>query len=239
MKLPMFAALLAVALQTVVGWIVSIRLLALARRTRAWPERLLGLSLFLAVALGYPMRIVGPRLGSAALDWLGNAGVSLGFALFAVFVCSVFRSGIFWARALAALLGVGFAAQCAYLSFAVEPLDATFVQMVLAVLTYGWGALEAVSRARMQSRQLALGLGDPQVHARLWLFALLGASVVLGALANAAAVAAGWIALEEPVVLLATTLSGTTFATSALLAFAPPDFYRRRSAAGSLRSARR
>jgi hypothetical protein len=227
----MLAALLAVALQTAVGWIVSIRLLSLARRTGAWPERLLGLSLLLAVALGYPLRILGPRFGSALLDWLGNAGVSVGFALFALFVCTVFRPGFAWARALAALLAAGFAAQCAYLPLAARPDEATFVQMLLAVVTYGWGALEAADRARRQSRQLALGLGDAGVRDRFWLFALLGSSVVLGALANAGAIAAGLVALEEPAVLIATTLSGTTFATSALLAFAPPRLYRRRAEA--------
>lgn len=227
----MLGALFAVALQTAVGWIVSIRLLSLARRTGAWPERLLGLSLLLAIALGYPMRIVGPRVGSAALDWLGNAGVSIGFALFALFVCTVFRSGVGWARALAALLAAGFAAQCAWLPLAARAEDATFVQMLLAMLTYGWGALEAGAHARMQSRQLALGLGDARVRDRFWLFALLGSSVVLGALANAAAIAAGLVALEEPGVLIATTVSGTTVATSALLAFAPPRFYQRRFAA--------
>lgn len=227
----MLAAFAAVALQTVVGWIVSIRLLALARRSGALPERLLGLSLLLSVGLGYPLRIVGPQAGSTALDWLGNAGVSAGFALFAVFVQRVFRPGAAWARALAWLLAACFGAQSLYA--AQRPIDATLLQMLLAILAYGWGACEAAQRAGMQSRQLALGLGDALVHDRLRLFALLGTSVVLGASANAAAIAAGLVALEEPGVLIVTTLSGTTFAASALLAFAPPRFYRRRFAGES------
>jgi hypothetical protein len=223
----MVAALVAVALQTLVGWVISVRLLALALRTRELPERLLGLSLLLAVAIGYPLRIAGPLVGSAALDWIGNACVSVGFWLFAVFVGRVFRPSARWATALVTMLGIGFAAQSAYCT-GVHASSATLWQMVLAIAAYGWGALEASAEARMQARRLALGLGDRAVHNRLWLFALLGFSVVTGALANAAAIVAGLTPLEEPAVLLATTISGTSMGASMLLAFAPPRFYRER-----------
>jgi hypothetical protein len=226
----MLAALLAVAFQTVVGWIVSIRLLALARRTGALPERLLGASLLLSVAVGYPLRIAAPRIGSELVDWLGNACVSAGFALCVVFVQRVFRPEAAWARELAAALVFGFVVQSALAGVQLS-FDPTLLQMGLAMITYGWGALEAGTRARMLGKQRALGLGDAAVHDRFRLFALLGTSVVLGALANAAAIVTGRVALEEPAVLIVTTLSGTTLATSTLLAFAPPRLYRRRFAA--------
>jgi hypothetical protein len=228
----MLAALVAVTLQTVVGWIVSTRLLLLARRTRELPEALLGSSLLLSVSIGYPLRIAGPQLGSAALDWAGNACVSAGFALFALFVQRVFRAEAAWARGLAALLVASFAGQ-SLAAGGDDSLDATFVQMLLAIVTYAWGALEAGARARRQGRQLALGLGDRRVNVRLWLFTCHGLSVVVGALANAAAIAAGLIALEEPLVLIVTTISGTCLATTALLAFAPPRFFRARFALGA------
>jgi hypothetical protein len=226
----MLAALLAVAFQTLVGWIVSLRLLALARRTGGLPERLLGGSLLLSIAVGYPLRIAAPRLESGIVDWLGNACVGAGFALCVVFVQRVFRLDAAWARELAASLVFGFVVQSA-LAATDLGFDATLLQMGLAIVAYGWGALEAGTRARMLGRQRALGLGDAAVHDRFRLFALLGTSVVLGALANAAAIVTGRVALEEPAVLIVTTLSGTTVAVSALLAFAPPRFYRRRFAA--------
>jgi hypothetical protein len=217
----MVGALLAVAFQTLVGWVVAIRLLLLAARTQAVPERLLGGSLLLTVALGYPMRIAGPQLGSAALDWVGNASVSLGFWLFCLFVRRVFRPSARWALALVAVLGLGFAVQAALCS-GERAQAATFGQMLLAIVGYGWAALEGVAHARKQSRQRALGLGDAEVHARVRAFAVLGASVVLGATTNASAIALGLGPLESPGVMLATTLSGTTGAVAMLLAFGPP-----------------
>jgi hypothetical protein len=225
-------ALLAVAFQTLVGWIIGIRLIALARRTSELPERLLGLSLLLAVAIGYPLRIAGPLAGSTALDWVGNACVSAGFSLFAVFVQRVFRSDSGWAKALALALVAGFALQAA-LCTPERGQAPTLWQMSLAVIAYGWGALEAGARARMLGRQLALGLGDRAVHNRLWLFTAIGSAVVAGAIANGVAIAAGIMPLEEPAVLVATTVSGTTMATCNLLAFAPPRFYRERFAPAS------
>lgn len=223
----MLLALAAVVLQTVVGWIVAIRLLRLASRTRELPERLLGLSLLLAVALGYPFRVAGPLLASPVIDWLGNALVSGGFCMVAVFVRRVFRPEERWALRLSVLLAVGYGAQSA-LCWGERAMPATFWQMVLASITYGWAALEAGTRARMQRRQLAIGLGDASVCDRLRLFTALAICVVCGAATNAGAIAAGLVPLEEPLVLIATTLSGTTLAITAWLAFAPPAFYRRR-----------
>ncbi|MBM4383678.1 MAG: hypothetical protein FJ091_09955 [Deltaproteobacteria bacterium] len=209
------------------GWIVAIRLLTLARRTRELPERLLGFSLLLAVAIGYPLRIVGPLSGSPALDWLGNACVSAGFALFAVFVQRVFRPEAAWAKTLALVLVAAFVAQSA-LCTPERGQAPTFWQMTLAAIAYGWGALEAGLTARRLHRQLALGLGDRIVHNRFQLFTGIGCAVVAGALANAAAIASDLTPLQEPLVLIATTVSGTTMASCTLLAFAPPRFYRER-----------
>jgi hypothetical protein len=104
--------------------------------------------------------------------------------------------------------------------------------MGLAIVAYGWGALEAGARARSLGRQLALGIGDRAVHNRFWLFSGIGAAVVVGAVANAAAILAG-LPTQEPTVLFVTTISGITNATCTLLAFAPPRFYRERFARAS------
>ena len=139
----------------------------------------------------------------------------------------MFRADSSSARALALL--AAFAAQSA-LRTPERGQTPTLWQMSLAVIAYGWRALEAGARARALGRQLALGLGDRAVHNRLWLFAGIGCAVVAGAVADAGAIAAGLTPLQEPAVLVATTISGTTMAACMLLAFAPPRIYRERLA---------
>lgn len=98
-------------------------------------------------------------------------------------------------------------------------------QMLLAIVVYGWTALEAAIRVRMQQRRIALGIGDPVVANRLSLWAAMGGASALAALVNAVTIAWGIMPLEDPVVLLVTTGSGLVQATTLLLALAPPAAY--------------
>jgi hypothetical protein len=214
-------ALLAVALQTVIGSFVSIRLLSSTWRSPRAAERLLGFSVLLAIALGCAMRVGGAQLGSDALAWLGNACSSGGFFAFVLFVRRVFRPQAMWATAFGAALGDGFLVQSALFSADRAPA-ATLCQMALAILAFGWGALEATREARRQARSRALGFGDARVHRRLRLLSALSCSAAIGALAHAVASAAGFNGLEEPIVLLVQSASGITVAAAMLLAFAPP-----------------
>jgi hypothetical protein len=72
---------------------------------------------------------------------------------------------------------------------------------------------------------MRIGLGDPVVANRLWLWALMGASSLGAALVNAITIVYGIMPLEDPVVLVLTTCSGLVQATALLLALAPPAAY--------------
>jgi hypothetical protein len=149
--------------------------------------------------------------------------VDVGFMLTAFFTARVFRHEAGWARALLAALAASFVAQLA-LAVTREHV-AGIVQMGLAATIFGWTALEAGMRARMQQRRIALGMGDPVLANRLQLWALMGTTSALAALVNAFTIVAGIMPLEDPVVMVVTTMAGLTQATALLLALAPPATY--------------
>jgi hypothetical protein len=216
-------ALLALLIQTGVGWLVGVRLLLLAARTRELPEFALGSSVLLATGLGYPMLVASAATGSVPLRSSGALLVDVGFMLTAFFTAHVFRPSAGWARGLLAALAVGFLAQLA-LSMQREH-TAGLVQMLLASVVYGWTALEARTRARMQQRRIALGIGEPVLANRLQLWALMGTTSTVAALVNAFTIVFGIMPLEDPVVLVLTTAAGLIQATALLLALAPPTAY--------------
>src|SRR5262245_37114056 len=92
--------------------VVGGRILLLARRTRQWPERVIGLSLFLSGGIAYPLIVVA-RLATAWPAGLrtGVFVVSMLLALIgtlcaAIFNHLVFRPGARWATALVVALGL-------------------------------------------------------------------------------------------------------------------------------------
>jgi len=226
-------ALVALLIQTGVGWVVSLRLLRLAARTRELPELALGGSVLLAIGLGYPLLVASAATASAPLRFSGALLVDVGFLLTAVFTWRVFRMGEPWAAAFVVGLAAAFLAQLA-LTVTDERM-AGLAQMHLAAAVYGWTAFEASLRARMQQRRIALGIGDAVVANRLWLWTAMAGTSMFAALVNAVTIVDGIMPLEDPVVLVLTTSSGLVQATTLLLALAPPATYlgwlaRKRSA---------
>lgn len=216
-------ALLAIVIQTGVGWVVSIRLLRLAGRTHELPELVLGASMLLAIGLGYPLLVASAATASVVLRFAGALSVDMGFLLVATFTWRVFRTADTWAAACVAALALGLLVQ---LGLVVSHQEAAgVVQMMLACAVYGWTALEASIHARMHQRRIALGIGDPVVANRLWLWCLMGATSVFAALLNAFTILFGIMPLENPAVLIVTTTSGLVQATTLLLALAPPAAY--------------
>lgn len=216
-------ALIALLIQTGVGWVVSLRLLRLSRRTGELPELALGASVLLAIGFGYPLLVASAATASVALRVAGAVLVDAGFLLAALFTWRVFRPGASWAAAAVAGLALGFLGQLALV--VPDEKAAGLVQMLLAAALYGWTSLEASLRARMQGRRIALGLGDPVVANRLWLWTAMGGVSALAALLNAFTIVQGIMPLEDPVVLVLTTASGLVQATTLLLALAPPAAY--------------
>jgi len=216
-------ALLALVIQTGVGWVVSIRLLRLASRTHELPELVLGASVLLAIGLGFPLLVASAASASVGLRIAGALSVDVGFLLVATFTWRVFRPAAPWAAALVASLALGFLVQLALAG----PFDeaAGVIQMLLAVAVYGWTALEASIHAGMQRRRISLGIGDPIVANRLWLWAIMGGTSLFAALVNALTILGGIMPLENPAVMIVTTTSGLVQATTLLLALAPPTAY--------------
>ena len=226
-------ALLALLIQTGVGWVVSTRLLRLAARTRELPELALGSSVLLAIGLGYPLLVASAATANALLRFSGALLVDVGFLLTAVFTWRVFRMGAAWAGAFVTALATAFVAQL--MLTVTDERTAGLAQMFLAAAVYGWTALEASLRARMQQRRIALGIGDAVIANRLWLWTAMATTSMFAALVNAITIVYGIMPLEDPAVLVLTTTSGLVQAATLLLALAPPAAYldwlaRKRSA---------
>jgi hypothetical protein len=241
-------AALAGLLSVVFCWVVSVRLLLLARRTRQAPELLIGLGLLLAGGLWSPLMAVGrqattlPDALRAALVIAGALCGLCGMSCIAIFNWRVFRpSGalpvVLVLASIGALVGIA-AAQTlgpGWLHFAREERGPWTNASALGAAIYLWSCIEAGRQHAMLKRRLRIGLADPVVTDRMRIFTLLMSSSFF-----ASSVFAVFQTLHIPVA--GTTLGlWLTAAVSILislflcLAFVPPagylDLVRRRAAA--------
>jgi hypothetical protein len=230
--------------------IVSLRLLALARRTRGAPELLIGLGLLLMGGVGYPLSTTA-RLLESAPEWKAalfavHGLLSLvGQGCVATFNWRVFRPGEAWARALA----LGFVASLAALLLwqGVAPGWVAYAQSsagpwswlpLYSLFVLGWAALDAGLYHLKMRRRLALGLADAATvdRLRLWSIAM-GAAFTTSAIALA--LRAGGVAMTPTVAGLVVGPLGIVSAGAMWLAFLPPRRYlawihaRARAAEGS------
>jgi hypothetical protein len=230
---------------------VAVRLLLLARRTRQEPELLLGAAILCAAVLGYGVLIAnlvvrGDRTGAEApalgvfLSGAGRILHDFGVTLFLVFVVRVFRPEAVWAKALAgamlALLWGGLAAGAVSGAFRYE-LDAVgrpaWWCEYAVIWTYAlWSMVESYRYCGVMRRRAAIGLADPVVANRFFLW---GTSSLFTALATWTASipyayvgdAEGMVAIT-PAVRVATALAGIGSVSASLFAFLPPAWYTRR-----------
>lgn len=229
---------------TVVSFVIGLRLLGLALRTRQLPELLIGTSMLFLAGLGYPLSAVAreavtlPHVARAAIGatagLLGAAGLwantAFTFVLFrrqllaaraAVFGVSLFCVGL-----LAVQTGTGDWALgtqfWGWLSFGVT-------------LSYGWCFLECGHYYRLLRRRLRIGLADPVVTDRFGLYA---AATGMAVATNTIGQLYWWRGVEMltdelGALLLVVLGSGSTVLMC--LAFIPPRAYlervRTRSAA--------
>jgi hypothetical protein len=161
--------------------VVGGRLLALALRTRALPETVLGGGLFLMGGFAYPLTAVA-RAAQALSDETRTAlmiGAHVlmigGIAALAVFNWRVYRPWSEGAKlgcaALVVALLACFAWQGVTPGFEAGALHKQGAGLVaitaLAALTMGWSAVESWRWARMLGRQARLGLADVAVALRV------------------------------------------------------------------------
>jgi hypothetical protein len=230
-----------------VAWVLAIRLLCLARRTRQAPEALLAIAYLLIAGLGYPLSAAsmdssgnlspGPAL---ALLALGSVLSGLGLAAMFVFTWKAFRPDSRWALgacsvAILAITVNGFLkVQMLYAApsfkavaqaVATHPLS---VQVILiAVLAFAWPAWESLRYHGLLRRRLSLGLAEPLVANRFLLWGIACSSSVFASVLNAGIAASGQNILEHTPVLVVSSLAGVLNSVLLILAFLPPPSYVR------------
>lgn len=225
-----------------VGSTVSAKLLALARRTRALPEALIGGSFGLLAAVAWPLLLIvsapAPPPGLVLrLAWAGaTLAMALGWSGVFLFTWRVFRPGPGLGRWLAGLgiaveLGAG-AGSVARACLVADPLEvrvATAAGIVLllgAQVVYAWTAFESFRYRALLRRRIPLGLADPLVADRFGLWgwtALSGAGSIAPAL-FAALTGGDPNSTASHLVVATLGLSGSALL---YLAFLPPAAYVR------------
>jgi len=230
--------------------LVSVRLLVLAHRTREAPELLLGCAILCTAVLGYGVLIAnfalrgGMQLAAkevppvaVALYGAGKLLHDLGVTLFLLFVVHVFRRDTRWAQALAGMLALllwgGFALGAAKGSFRVEQVGGPAWFCEYAVIwTYPlWNMIESYRYWGLLRRREALGLADPLVTDRffLWGTGSLFSALAIWTASIPYAFMGDLARLTEitPAVRIVTAVLGLGSIGCSLFAFLPPTWYRR------------
>jgi hypothetical protein len=215
--------------------IVSLRLLALARRTRQLPEFLIGLGLLLMGGIGYPLstvaRLVHPvelQVGllvfHGVLSLIGQSGVAL-------FNWRVFRREEPAARSVA--LGFIGAMSAVYLWQAVAPGWRAYAESdagpwvwapVFSLFVLAWASAESLAYHAKLRKRLALGLADAVTtdRLRLWGIAMLAAFTTS---ALALLLRALGVPMRGGITGLFVGPLGIVSASAMWLAFMPPQRY--------------
>jgi hypothetical protein len=241
-------ATIAGLLTVLTAWVVGVRLLLLARRTRQAPELLIGLALLLSAGCWNPLVAIG-RQATALSDPVRAVLVVVGalcgitaMSSLAIFNWRVYRPADAWAPALAAAITLAlvaaFGVQTAglgWVAYARLEQGPWLLASWIGVGIYLWATIEAWRQYRMQVRRRALDLADPVVTDRMRLWTMTMAAA-LGASAFFASCQAMGIPVAGTVPgLLLTALVSCFTAACMLLAFVPPAAYlaRVRRAAGA------
>jgi hypothetical protein len=235
--------LLAISLTIVVGVWVGLRLILLASRTGKAPEALVGIALFTYGALCQPAALVGVVFA----EELGPLGRPLSYAIaigfyvvvmagMALFTWQVFGPQSAWRRALAfGLIATNAAIAVATILeswplLAQGPLQQTLIFEPLDNLSFAavflWMAIESLRYHRLLKRRANLGLADPVVANRVWVWGAcaLSTAVFVSVLVVLTLNGMG-IGAHHPAGNLMVSLSGLANGVGWTLAFMPPRAY--------------
>ena len=229
----------------IVSLVIGLRLLLLARRTRELPEFAIGLALFLMGGLGYPLVSVarlakgmpeGARIGLFLVATLFNVVGTVGVC---VFNRRVFRPTEPWARWLtvvfACALAGALALQGAAPGFSAAALYnegfGFHLFMALQGVPIAWAAFESLRYHRLVSRRAQIGLADPMVANRIFLW---GAGMLAAFVINLFSSVLAFLGIDvatSPSGALVIAPLGLAAAGCVWLAFLPPAAYTRRFSA--------
>jgi len=232
-------ALLAISAFALVSFTIGLRLALLSLRTGRVPERLLGISLFLAGGLGTTGTIVSAYAGEwkATLFTITMILIQSGIAALGIFTWRVFRPTPLGATLLVTCLALLFASLIAdrvtghYVDVGRSAISLA-TDYTGRIVLYGWACFESFRHWQLARRRARIGLGDRLTANRflLWGIAMLAA---LGIWCHGI-----WLEITQRTdptneYFLVIALLGGTCALSLWLAFFPPHSYRLRFAASA------
>jgi hypothetical protein len=235
------AALLSTLVLIISSAFVGLRLLLLAKRTRALPEFLLGYALAVMACGGYPLAVLSQALDPDARRLallailLSSLAMASSWAFVFAFVYTVFRKGStrFFAFAcfgVAATVATGIMRVAYFLQFsrmadADHGSQAALAMTEVALIAYAWFGLESFRYFRMMKRRRAIGLGDPVLTNRFLLLTIVALTSLLAALPQVIVSLMGINPFESAAALALTSIGGTLSGVTLWLAFAPPRAY--------------
>jgi hypothetical protein len=244
---------IAVGVMVLANAVVGLSLLRTALHTRRAPELLIGMGLFGMGPMSQGLTALAGtgRLPAGEVDMvlhtLGTVGSAVGMSCIYLFVLTVFRPGVAWARGLTAcavlLLLVGSVSSVAALAQAAPETPSREVLqswgvVILGVFTlaFGWAALESGSYYLRARKRLRLGLIDAAVANRFLLWAVASGSAFLLGVCLLRFQLEGQQLTGNLVPSLLTMCVSVVTGASMYLAFLPPRSYlawvERRAAVG-------
>jgi hypothetical protein len=187
---------IAIGIMVLSNGIVGISLLRRAARTRRAPELLIGLGLFMMGPVSQLFTIFAGtgRLPAGevrpALHAMASLGSASGMSCIFLFVWTVFRPGVGWARVLVALaIGTVVVANVgAFVSMSQAAPETPsrdvlrgwgLAMIAMFTLSFGWAAVESGLYYGASRKRLRLGLSDPVTTNRFLLWAIASASAFL------------------------------------------------------------
>lgn len=227
-------------------WIVTgVRMIVLARRTRALPEFLLGMSLLLQAGIGYPLSVVSQFAGdwSLAVTCVSATCSNTGMGFLYVFTARVFHDSSRWAWAAVGAAGALLLVQAAGYVIAQAAAE-TQAELLTGILrwgagslalsgaAWGWAGWEALRYHGLLRRRVALGLADPVVANRMLLWGLMGAVAFGCVLIDTVLLYSGAPRARDVMLPLVTAIAGLVVSACMLLAFWPPTAYLARVRGG-------
>ncbi len=222
---------------------VAVRVLRLATQTGEAPETLIGLSLLIGGAIGYPLSVVGTLLATGQPDLAlrltlaGTLALHLSSFLVALSWCAIYHRGQAWSRWV--VVAVSILLFCSVIdrsaSLDAETLVAAgrtgsvgyLISLAIQLLAHVLNAASGIHYYSKLRRRVRIDLADPIVANRIGLWSATSCCVVIqyGYSLASPFLSRSFDALAYAPVFVGSL--GLFIASFLMLAFLPPPFYTR------------